>query len=292
MQDSGRTQEDELSFSDFKKQMSGLRSFVRGTAVLALAALRRYYLAAILLLAVAGFLGFREYRNSKSFEAKASFVYIELQKKTYGEMLDKLQDMIKAGSGNRVAEALGISPERARHIISLHADNIYGSKLSEDITEKNQLFYVTVTASEGSLYDSLHYAIERYLNNNVMVGEIVARRKKMLVQQIAYLKNDLAMLDSLKAAYTRNLNHASGTVFPAAGNADLVPLYEKGQKIVHDISDMESLLGDYRAVQTQDRFMVTEAPVGKPAVAIAAKYLALWVLACAALFFLLSIFRK
>jgi hypothetical protein len=292
MNDSRTDQDDELSFGDFKNQLKQLKLFLRSVLSRTFRYIRRYYLLLIILLGGFTYLAYKDFKDSKVFEAKASFVYIELQKKTYGEMLDKVQDMIKAKSYNRVAEALSISPEQARSIIFISAQNIYGSKLSEDITEKNKSFYVNVMATNSKVFDSLQYAIEHYLNNNVLVKELVDRTTKTLQQKIAYQKSELAMLDSLKVAYTRGLSQSTGSMYPASGQFNPVALYEKSEKIVHDLANMEAQVADYRAVQTQDRFMVTEQPVGKSAFSFAARYLALFVVSAIGLFFLLSIFRK
>lgn len=292
MNDNVPQQDDELSLKDFKNQLQQLRLFLRSLVKLAWDNTRRYYLLMIVLLAMFAVIGYKQYKDSRIFEAKASFVYIELQKKTYGEMLDKLQDMIKTKSYNRVAEALTIPIGQARSIVTISAQNIYGSRLSEDITEKDKLFYVNVEAVNSKVFDSLQYSIEHYLNNNVLVKELVARKTKMLQQKIAYQKSELAMLDSLKVAYTQSLIHSSGSVYPATNQFDPVRMYEKGEKIVHDITSMQGLLDDYRAVQTQDRFLVTESPVGKSVIATVVKYFAFFLVSCIGLFFLLSIFKK
>lgn len=290
MNDTG--QDDELSLKDFKNQVHQLRLFLRGLLNLAWNNIRRYYLLMIPLLIVFAAIGYKQYKDSRVFEAKASFVYIELQKKTYGEMLDKLQDMITAGSYNKVAEALAIPIDEAKSIITISAQNIHGSKLSEDITEKTRFFYVNVEATDSKVFDSLQYSIEHYLNDNVLVKELVARKTKMLQQKVAYQKSELAMLDSLKVAYTKSLSQSSGSAYPVANQFNPVTLYERGEKIIHDITSMQGLLDDYRAVQTQDRFLVTESPIGKSVITTAVKYLAFFLLSCIGLFFLLSIFKK
>lgn len=292
MNDNVPQQDDELSFKDFKNQLHQLRLFLRGALNLTWRNIRRYYLLMIPLLIIFAALGYKQYKDSKIFEAKASFVYIELQKKTYGEMLDKLQDMIEAKSYHRVAEALSIPVDEAKSIIAISAQNVYGSKLSEDITEKTRFFYVNVEATDSKVFDSLQYSVEHYLNNNVLVKELVARKTKMLEQKVAFQKSELAMLDSLKVAYTKSLSQSSGSAYPVANQFNPVTLYERGEKIIHDITSMQGLLDDYRAVQTQDRFLVTESPVGKSVITTAVKYFAFFLLSCIGLFFLLSIFRK
>ncbi|MFA6058772.1 MAG: hypothetical protein WC756_11285 [Taibaiella sp.] len=293
MSNTGKGQDnDELTLKEFKSQLHQLRLFLRGLLNLASNNVRKYYLLMIPLFIIFAVIGYKQYKDGKVFEAKASFVYIELQKKTYGEMLDKLQDMIEAQSYSRVAEALAIPIDEAKSIIAISAQNIYGAKLSEDITEKTRFFYINVEATDSKVFDSLQYSIEHYLNNNVLVKELVARKTKMLEQKIAYQKSELAMLDSLKVAYTKSLSQASGSAYPVANQFNPVTLYERGEKIIHDITSMQGLLDDYRAVQTQDGFLVTESPTGKSLISTIAKYFAFFLLSCIGLFFLLSIFKK
>lgn len=292
MNDNDTNQDDELSFGDFKNQLTQLRLFLRSIFAIALRYTKRYFVFVVILFAVFAALGYSQFKDSKVFEAKASFIYTELQKKTYGEMLDKLQDMIKAKSYNRVAAALSIPVEEARSINTISAQNIYGSKLSEDVTEKDKLFYVEVSASNSKVFDSLQYSIEYYLNHNVLVTELINKRTNMLRQKIAYLKTEMVMIDSLKSAYTKSLSQSSGSVYPAASSLNPVPIYEKSEKILHDITSMEGLVSDNRAVQMQDRFLITEEPEGKSVLSFVVKYFALFLVSCIGLFFLLSIFKK
>lgn len=291
MQGTGTEQDDELSFQDFKQQWQLLRKFLRSILGIAIRSIRRYYPLLLVLLAVFAVLGYYRYKGSKVFEARASYVYVELQKKTYGEMIDKLQDMIKSGSYNRLAGSLQISGAQAKSIVALKAENIFGAKLSEDITEDKKQFYIHVTATNNTVFDTLQYALENYLNNNVLVKETIARKKKILQQRVTYLEGELVMLDSLKVAYTKSLDKPSAGVYPSNTQFNPVQLYEKGEKINQDLADMRTLLDDYRAVQTQDRFLVAEEPAEK-AVSTAVKYFALYLIAVIALIFMLSIFKK
>ncbi len=287
----GTEQDDELSFQDFKQQLQQLRKFLQSVFLLAGRSIKRYYLLLILLLAGCAALGYYQYQNSKVFEAKASYVYIELQKKTYGEMIDKLQEMVLSGSQQRLAEALQLPKEQVAGIVALRAENLYGAKLSEDITEEKKIFYINVMATNSKVFDTLQYALEHYLNNNILVKETVARKRKILEQKVAYQESALAMLDSLKVAYTRSLDKPSASMYPSNSQFNPVQLYEKGEKMNQELADMKTLLDDYRAVQTQDKFMVTEEPEQK-ALSFAVKYFGLYLIAAIALIFILSIFRK
>ncbi len=284
-------QDDELSFQDFKQQLQQLRKFVRSVSLLLLRSVKRYYLLLIVLLIGCAALGYKQYQQSHVFEARSSYVYVELQKKTYGEMVDKLQDMIKAGSYNRLAASLQLPVAQARDIVDLKAENIYGSRLSEDVTEEKKLFYINVVATNSTVFDTLQHALENYLNNNILVKETIDRKKKILQQKIAYQETELIMLDSLKAAYTKSLERPTGGIYPANAPFNPVLLYEKGEKINQDLADMKALLADYRAVQTQDKFLVTEEPDRKTR-SFVLRYTGLFLVLSLALVFILSMFKK
>lgn len=284
-------QDDELSFGDFKQQLQQLRLFLRGLFRLTFRNVRRYWALLLLLLIGCAALGHYKYKQSKVFEARTSYIYTELHKKTYGEMIDKLQEMIRVGSYNRLSDALQLSSEQARAVVGLRAENIFGAKLSEDITEDKKQFYITVIATNNTVFDTLQQALENYLNNNPQVKKKTAWKRKVLLQKIAYEEAELAMLDSLKAAYTKSLDKPSSALHPAATPFDPVQLYEKGEKINQDLADMKVLLEDQRSVQTLDKFMVPEEPAQK-ALSFTLKYLALFVIASIALLFILSIVKK
>lgn len=284
--------DDELSFRDFRQQLQQLRIFLNNTLKLLTDYTKRYWLLVFILLAGFSGLGYYKYKESRVFEAKASFVYEELQKKTYGEMLEKLDYMVQSGSYGKVADALSLSREQARSILAIEAQNMYGAKLSEDITETQKLFYVNVVATKGQIFDSLPYALEHYLNNNVRAKELVDKHTKILQQKIAHTKEDLIRLDSLKVAYNHSLDKPSSALYPSGSPFNPVLIYDKGEKMLHDLTTMQALLDDYRIVRTQDKFMVTEMPYGKSAMTFAIKYFAFFLASCIALFFLLSIFRK
>lgn len=253
---------------------------------------KRYFWLLLVLLAGFTVLGAYQYQKTKIFEAKASFLFSELQMKTYGEMVDKLQDMIKYKSYGRLATALKLPENQAVAILDIKAENRHGARLSEDISDKKIPFYIRVVASNNQVFDTLQGALENYLNNNTYVQEMLARSSRILEQNIAYGRRELAMLDSLKMAYTRSLDKPASSVYPSANAFNPVMLYEKGEKINMDLAKMQAQLDDRRAVHTLDKFMVTEGPMQKSIWFFGLRYLIFFSVASVVLMFILSIFRK
>jgi hypothetical protein len=284
--------DDEVSLKEFKSQLNKFRSFLRQVFLGAVVLLRRY-LVLILLLAI-GFTawGFYQYKYLRSYTSRASFTYIESQKKFYGEMADKLQDMIKTGSYKQVAKSLNIPLSQTYGIIAINAVNMQGAKLSEDITEHNKFFYVDVTATNSNIFDTLQTALEYYFNNNISIKQRMTGNRERIEHNIAYLKQELVKLDSLKVAYTNSLSKPNTSVAIGSNTFNPTDVYVKSEKISNDIGDLEILLkNNYKAVQLQDGFMVSQSP-NESLFAIAAKCFVYFVVVSFGMIFVISIFRK
>jgi hypothetical protein len=283
---------DELTFREFKNQFGQLQKFVVSISRYILKSLTRYYLLFILL--CVGFLGlgYYQYITQATFTATSSYVYNELSKKMYGEMIDKLEDMVLSGSYHQVAEALKISEKEAMTITYISAQNAYGSKLSEDITNKEKYFYITLITTNNKMFERLQPAIEDYLNSNLLVIKMVKQKFQKMEERLIYLKKEQVMLDSLKIAYTQSLEKVSSSVTPNSNPFNPVELYEKSGKINQEIVDMNALIQDKRAVITADKFMVKEHARENSLVSFMVKYFLLFIASSLLLIFLFSMFKK
>ena len=284
--------EDEVSLKEFKSQLNSFRSFLRQIVWGVITLIRRYIILILLLAVGFGSLAFYQYKYLRSYTARASFVYIESQKRIYGEMIDKLQLMIKTGSYNQVAKSLNLPLSQAQTIVGLNAVNGQGPKLSEDVTENTKLFYIDVTATNNQVFDTLQSALEYYLNNNVFIKRKMIYNKERIGNDIAYMKQELIRLDSLKVAYTNSLGKANTAVAIGSNAFNPSDIYVKSEKISSEIHDLEALLGNnYKAVQIQDGFMVGQSP-NDSLFAIAAKCFVYFIVVSFGLIFVISIFRK
>lgn len=281
---------DELSLHEFKNQFIQFRTFLQATGGVVLRTAKRYFLLFLLLFAVAMGAAYYQYIHQRFFKATASYVINELTPKTYGEMLDKLQDMILSGSYGQVASELNISLEQASSISAISAQNIYGSKSSEDMDKKSNSFYVTVTATNNKVFAILQPAIEAYLNNNILTRKMVQQKVSKMEQRLAYLKNESAQLDSLKAAYTRSLEKTTSSVSPNANPFNPVQLYERSDKNNQEMVEINILLQDQRAVVTADKFLTREHAVENSLPSYLVKYFLLFLATSLFVIFLISLF--
>jgi len=284
--------EDEVSFKEFKSQLNQFRSFLRQVLVGAFGIARKYVL--LLLITALGFaaLAFYQYKNQRFYKARSSYIYIESQKRVYGEMMDNLQEMIKTHSYEQVAKSLNISLPLAQTIIELSAVNGQDAKLSEDVTENFRTFYIDASTTSRTTFDSLQTALDYYLNSNPFIARKMAANRAKIEQTIAYDKLELAKLDSLKAAYTNSLGKPNTTVSVSASPFNPTEIYEKSEKLSGDISSLEGVLNDnYKAVQLQGGFMVSNKP-SQGLMGILGKNAVYFLVVSFVLVFILSIFKK
>jgi len=281
---------DELSLHEFKQQLVQFRTFLQVTAGYVFRSAKRYFLLFLLLFIGAMGAAYYQYSHQRFFKATASYVISELTPKTYGEMVDKLQDMILSGSYRQVASELNISLAEASSITAISAQNIYGSKSSEDMDKKSNAFYVTVTATDNKVFAILQPAIEAYLNNNMLTRKMVRQKVVKMEQRLVYLKTESVQLDSLKAAYTRSLEKSSSSVSPNANPFNPVALYERSDKNNQEIVEINMLLQDQRAVVTADKFLTRENAVENSLPSYLVKYFFLFLAASLFVIFLISLF--
>lgn len=219
---------------------------------------RKNLVAAVsLLLVITGYYAFKYHKQTACYEAKASFVYHELHKKTFGEMIDKMAGLISKGDYKTVAGHLGITEQLAAGILDLRAVNLFGSKLSEDITTEKTPFYIIATTRSKSVLDSLNHAIPHYLNNNTYLVSKNKRKNDIIAQEIERNLTELAMLDSLKQKLPEILMADNGS---SRSGIDPVTLFQQTISINKDNLEKADVLKNFKSVELLDSFVAGKHP--------------------------------
>lgn len=250
---------DELTIEEFNRQLKGFFSFLKHLCILYFKGIKKYkvaiFIATFIIVAIGGYFIFNPI---KKYEATASFTYNDLTRKLFGEMIDHANDLVYSHSYEQLKEITGLSLSEIKSFQKIEATNIYGSPLSDDMSEnKEKIFYISVIASDAKVFDSLGTALEGFLNKNISVQQILHRRANEFKAGIAYRKKELQMLDSLAQAYTKSLNKSSSSIVSANTNQfNPTLIFDKGEKITQEIVDMQSFLNDQRVVKMQDPFLV------------------------------------
>lgn len=253
--------QDELTLKEINNYLRQLRYFISYVAVHYLKGVRQHRLlmftVALVVVAITVYLS---RFSTMGFEAKATYTYNSLQKKVYGEMADKLDNLVQTHAYDKLAALLRISSVEVAKIQKIKAVNIFNSLLSEDMAENSsqKLFYIEIHARDSKVFANIDKAIEVYFNSNIAVKEIAARQTAEIRHGIAYREVERGMVDSLIRAYSKSLDKPVVSSYPsAAPSFDAVQLLEKGEKISTELADMQLYLKDHRSVRMQDGFLVS-----------------------------------
>lgn len=252
------SENDELSLGELGNIFTAVRSTFKKVAQALVKAVRKYLIPLLVLLITVMLYNFYQYRRQiPVYSSRASFVYNELHKKTYGEMTDIINDLFQSGSYGTAALLLNTDKDLISGITEMKAVNIYGSKLSEDMTTDRSPFYIIVTSKERKVFDSLDAIIERYFNNNGYAASKRERKINSLRKEIVYGRLELAKLDSLKSSLPE--------ILKAGGNKegmaiDIVGLYEQSINLYKDIVNKEDVMDNLKPVEVLNGFVSSEHP--------------------------------
>lgn len=290
-----RAPNDELTMNEFNGQIKLLVHFIRSIIHQYCKGFKRYWFVMTFLLIVITSGGLLYFLHAeKKFEGKASYGYTSLKRKLYGEAIDNVNALIQTRSYQQLQTLLPLGINQLKHLREIKATNNYGSLLSDDMTENNsQIFYISVKSTDHTVFDSLAILLENYLNNIVAVQELQRQRAEKFKRAIAYREKELVALDSLMHAYTNSLNSTTQSVYPVQkGQINTEALFEKGEKITEEITDMQNFLQDPRAVKLQEPFLVSQMLVQKSVVKFVAVVIIMYlVISGLILFILLNITR-
>lgn len=186
--------------------------FLKKLLVYILGSVKRFFVLAILIIAIIIGIGYYHNQRAPSFYSSTMVcTYNYLHKKVYGEMLHRLNYLVENQSYAALTNELNIPVETAKKIVGIKARNIAGSPLHEDITEDKLPLYFTVIVTDKDLFPVLQEAIVDYLNTSIPF-----RQKRIQLEleryneKIDFLNATLQQIDSVIYEYRNNLDSFQG----------------------------------------------------------------------------------
>jgi hypothetical protein len=144
--------------------------------------------------------------KGRSFQTEMIVQQSSLTKKTYHEIINNLDEMIRTSSYDDLACALGVEKHAACQLLSLSATNLSNESLDKDTSTKTgQPFKVRVKTSENVHLPELQNGIVNYLNNNPYAKQKREGQKKILKEKLLFIEQEQMKLDSLKETYNHSL---------------------------------------------------------------------------------------
>jgi len=186
----------------------------------------------LLLCALIGGGGFYKWKSQPVyFESEMVCSFNNMHKKTFGEMVHRLDLLAKTGSVRELARILGITEAQARSIKGFTARNIAGSPLQEDITTEKLPMYFGLQASDRTVFPLVEQGLLRYLNGTPYQELRVKLEREKISERISYLDGTIHKLDSVIDAYAYFLRRTTAITDTAAGFSNVAALFKHQEEL-------------------------------------------------------------
>jgi hypothetical protein len=200
-----------ISATDVKDFLKSFSMFVTACLRYIYKAVKNHWMVAIItFIIIAGIGTYRITTTPLQYKATMVCEFTSLSKKTYGEMLQQLNDLAENHSHAQLAAALSIPENEANAIIEISGLNITGTPLYDDYTGDRGPMYITVTSTNRNVFANLQHQLPEYLGNH---SPFRVKRNKMEREQcerrIFQFKNDMILLDSLISAYALHIKNTT-----------------------------------------------------------------------------------
>jgi hypothetical protein len=253
---------DDTTITDVKKYAASIKFFYQKLLAFIIAAVKKNWYLLLLGIALGAGIAYYKFKQSKPyFEGRASFTFSDFNKKIYGEMADQLKALCNSGSYKILAEKMNMSEADAAKIADIDGENIAGSRLSDDITETKQPFYIHVKLHDRQIADSLPVKLENYFNNNPQVKAMIITNLGKMKARLVYSNDQLHRLDSLKSVYQFYLAHQTAGSASIINTFNPVDLFTASEKLFIAKTDMEWGIATYRVVKIFNPFVINAYPV-------------------------------
>jgi hypothetical protein len=176
--------------------------------------------------------------GKKHYDISFTVSYEELARKIYGDRLVKINTLIELQDYSKLKTYLNVDEPTIKGLLSVKGKNILGEDLTKDMNLEKIPFVITMRVKDTNSITELQNGIVNYLETGTPY--LVSRKAiKMeeLDKEVAFIDQQLAMMDSLKRKYndasfssgdaTADDKASSGSVYSFSYN-----LYKKKQELL------------------------------------------------------------
>lgn len=243
--------------------LSAFTYFIKQALYFMVGAVRRNFLiAGATFLLVAGLGGYYWYKTPALYEAQMSCIFNSLNRRTYGQMVQKLDILAKSKSYVALSAALNLPIEQCKTIVSLEGRNEVGSLLYEDPSEDQSRLYFNVKATDNKVFMPLQKAMLDYMNgNNPYRKKRDTLELQYINQSIATLQKNLALTDSVILAYTAYYKNPTAIQDTAITTRNILSLLAYKKDMENNITQHQLRITTMQyCIELYNGFVPTDAP--------------------------------
>ena len=258
--------EDQVNFVGLKNLVYAfLQEFYRFVAFTQLVIRKKaWYLVAGAILGI-GFTLVHFYNRMDVYTADMVVIHNKLSKKTYGQVIQQLDMLVRNGEQSKFAGTLKLPSEIAEKIYRIEAFNTNNLPLLSDTSEKNyQTFKISLRLSGLVETDTISQAFINYFSNLPYLKRLNEVEKQYLRDRLTLVERDLAHLDTLKANFNRFLGSSriASTVYSSAINP--AEIYEQTIELIKQREGASRMLvAEENPIQILDSFKLVKLPRGR-----------------------------
>ncbi|RYE26402.1 MAG: hypothetical protein EOP51_00560 [Sphingobacteriales bacterium] len=155
--------------------------------------------------------------GKKYFDISFTVSYEELARKIYGDRINKINTLLNLREYDKLKVYFNVSEPTIKGLLSVKGKNILGEDLTEDMNLEKVPFVITMRVKDTNAIIQLQNGIVNYLETGTPY--LVSRKAiKMeeVDEELAFIDNQLVMMDSLKRRY----NNESVSNSDMIANAD------------------------------------------------------------------------
>lgn len=205
------------------------------------------------------------YWNKKPTYYQSEMVcsFNNLHKKTFGEMVKRLDVLAATQSYKQLSTLLGISVADAKKIKGFEAKNVAGSPLYEDLSTDKAPMYFTLKASNINVFQPVQEGLINYLNSSPYQAIRTELDREKIEQKVAYLNASVHKIDTVIDAYAAFLYTSGAVADSAAGFSNINELFKRQEELVNKKLDEKKLSHLLQSVEIIYGFAPAEQLSGK-----------------------------
>ncbi len=187
------------------------------------------------------------------YSSQMTVSYAQLEKKIYGDMLFKLNQLIESKQFSNLAVLLNMTETQVGEIKSIEGINIHNKPLVNDISVEKVPFYIIVDVYNPDILPELQESLVNYISHSDFIFERLKLNERNYKNEIVHMKNQLAYMDSLKVLLLSDCAELDGD---AVSNLD--QLNKNQNEIFGRIRDLEAALQFNKNIEVMDGFIAQQ----------------------------------
>lgn len=192
------------------------------------------------------------------YHSEMTVSYAQLEKKIYGDMLFKLDQLLNSKQYESLSVLLNMSVDQVKQINTINSLNIHNKPLINDISIEKVPFYIAVDVYDPDILPELQDALINYISESDFIDERLQLNERNYNNEIVHMRNQMIYMDSLKILLLRDCANLD-----ADAVVNLKKLNSDQNEIFGRIRDLEAALQFNKNIEIMDGFIAHKIPFSK-----------------------------